>query len=287
MRRLAINDVELIGGDSRPAYFISGLEGFEDPDRRVGSYVRSGEDGGNVGSNLYGLRPITITGGITGHGSVDLYLTARRALVSACRLRSDAYGIPELARIEVTDDGGVDYYLDVVITSFKAPPSTDSTSMFIIQAVAPDPVVYRQDSVSTGIINRPVSGGAVYPLIYPVIYSPSSGGVGNIYNDGETETWPLIMLRGIMLNPFIYSVESDRYISLSYETTDVADEIVIDMRQKTIMLNGFTSLLGAKSDDSDWFSLGIGTNTIRFSTGRTSDDGTMEVTANPAMLGVV
>jgi hypothetical protein len=284
MRSLAINGVALIGVST---YIVTGLEGFEDPERRVGSYVRSGEDGGNIGTNLYGLRSVSITGVITGAGDKSVYVAARKSLIAACRLKSDAYGVPELVQITVTDDDETDYFFDVVVKSFKAPPRTPSSAVFIIQAVAPDPLIYQATAQSSGQIARPVSGGAVYPLIYPVTYSDTSGGVATIYNDGESETWPVITLRGVMLNPYIYSVEADRFIELAYEVDTPEDVIVIDMKAKTIMLNGTTSLISTKSTDSDWFALALGPNTIRFSTGLTSDPGTMEVTANAGVLGVV
>lgn len=281
MRKFAINGVDLLA--SAGSYVSTEIDGLDDADRRVSATVFSGENGGFLSTNLYGLRPLTVTGVITGHGSVTSYSAARAALIAACRLQSDANGYPVLARIDITDDAGLTYVIYGAITSFKAPHKSLTSSEYIIQLTAPDPLIYGSASLTTGQFAHPVSTGVNTTLLtWPAVFANPTGGTGSIFNSGSSETWPILTLRGANTNPFIYLVETGQGFKLNYVTTNPADVIVIDMRAKLITLNGTTSLISAKDDTSDWFMAPVGTSTWKLTTSSSSDTGTLEVTAHPA-----
>lgn len=118
-------------------------------------------------------------------------------------------------------------------------------------------------------------------------FGTGSGGNATVYNYGNADTWPIITLTGVGSNPYVYSPSRGKNMKLNYSTTLPSDEIVIDMKNKTIILNGTTNLLSYKDVDSDWFSIEAGVDTnIQFNTSSSSDTMTMEVTGNVAYVGI-
>lgn len=290
MRTLTLGTLQLIGSGTptyninMPVYLIESIEGLDNPDRRVNSYDLPGEDGGNVGSNFYGMRTVTITGWVRG-GDVASHEAARRTLASTCRLQRDEFGVPQKVRVYYTAMDGQSYFLDGVVKDFKCPRMNNLTASFIVSIIAPDPMAYGITALSSGLISRSSGGGVVVPAIFPVTLEGSSGGAANFYNGGTDDTWPVITFSGALTNPFIYSQERNVQFNLNY-VMGSNDVVVIDMKQKTVVLNGSSSLLGSKTADSDWFSLPPGNNTITFSTASSSDTGTMKVEAYPAYTEV-
>lgn len=266
-------------------YSVQKADGFEAPDYRVGSYEKPGEDGARVTAAFYGGRPFTIQGDMQ-TADVATFQAARQALNYAFRTQRDQYNYPLLTRILVTANDGSTYFLDAQVKTFKNPLSYPTYSSFISTLYAPDPAIYGTSQVTTGQIARLAAGGVTFPLTFPVIFTAGSGGVGFLNNAGNLDTWPVMTIRGAVTNPLIYAVERGGLIQLGFTTTNATDVIVIDMKNRTVMLNGTTSLLTYLTTDSRWFSLPPDANTIEFNTGSAGDTGTVEVTAYSAFLGL-
>lgn len=266
-------------------YNLQAVPGFEAPDFRIGSYDKPGEDGARITTALYGPRPITISGEV--HTTdIASYAAARQALAYAFRIQRDKYNYPSLTRIAFTTLDGASYFLDAQVKSFKNPLWYPTTSSFIATLTAPDPAIYGATQQTTGRITIQTGGGASFPLTFPIIFTAGTGGTGNLNNSGNLNTWPLIYLTGAVTNPRIYALEVGGTIQLTYTTVNANDVIVIDMLNKTVMLNGTISLLQYMTTDSNWFSLAVGNNTFRFTSGSLADTGTMEVKAYPAFIGI-
>ncbi len=119
-----------------------------------------------------------------------------------------------------------------------------------------------------------------------------------MYNYGNADVWPIITLRGVGTSPYMYSASRGKNMKLNYTTALSSDVIVIDMKNKIILLNPTlsgglpvpgtgTNLLSSKDTDSDWFSVAAGVSTnIQFNTSSSSDGMTMEVTGSVAYLGI-
>lgn len=283
MLSFTINGLQLIG--SGTGYLLQDVTGIDVPPYRVVSYDNPGQDGGTVTADYYGSRPITLTG-VVGGGSATptSYLAARKALASACANQRDANNYPVLIPVAFTTLDGQSFTCKVQVQNVQFAGNRPTRADFKIDLVVPDPMLYGSNQTS-GQFGTPVGGGFFVPFYVPVSLGGSSGGNGSIANAGNAPTWPVLTLRGALTNPFIYNVQTGQFIKLTW-TTAASDVVVINCQQRTIVLNGSTSLLSTKSTDSQWFQLPVGTTTITLSSGSTSDTGTLEVTAASAYLGI-
>lgn len=267
-------------------YMVETIDGIEHPDIRQSSYNKPGEHGAVVNSELYGTRPITINGDIMATDTTS-YMLARRNLAYACRIQRDTYGFPLPTSITFTSLDGSNYFINGYIKSFKMSSPYPTYTTFQIVFTCSDPAIYAQTLQTSGLITMQTGGGVVFPLIFPITFSGGNPGTGTVANYGNLDTWPVIYLRGPLTNPRLYSYERQTAFQLNYTTTNATDIVIIDMLNKTVMLNGTTNLLQYRSSDSNWFSLKAATsNTVLLTTGSTSDTGTMEVTAYPAFLTI-
>jgi hypothetical protein len=268
-------------------YWLNQHDGLDMPEIRATSYDNPGEHGATLPNSLYGGRLITLGGVVRGDDPAS-YLAARRALAYAARIRYDSTGLVTTGRHTFTALDGAQYFVDAaVIPPYKAISPSTNNSPFQFHFLVQDPAIYGVTLQSTGLITRQTGGGATFPLTFPITFSGGNPGTGIITNSGNLETWPIIYLRGQMTNPRIYNIEGQKPFQLNYTTTSNSDVITINMRRKTIMLNGTTSLLRYRDQtDRNWFSLGIGLSTLLFTTSNALDAGTMEGTAYPAFLGL-
>lgn len=268
-------------------YWLNQHDGFEMPEIRSTPYDNPGEHGATLPNSLYGGRLITLGGKISGGAPTD-YLAARRDLAYACRIRYDSTGLVTTARHTFTALDGAQYFVDAaVMPPYKAMSPHVNNSPFLFHFLVQDPAIYGVSLQTTGQITRQTGGGATFPLTFPISFTGGNPGTGIMTNSGNMETWPIIYFRGPVTNPRVYCIEQQKAFQLNYTSTGANDVIAINMRRKTIMLNGTTSLLRYRDQtDRNWFSLGVNTSTLLFTTGSALDTGTMEGTAYPAFLGL-
>lgn len=266
-----------------------GVEGLGEPQFRLSSYDNPGEDGGTVSQDLLGMRRIKLQGIVRGSTSAELF-NNRVELQRRCRPTRDSNSLPVAKVFKFVAADGNTYFIEGFIQACLLGIEQNTTSPFMIQVVCPNATIYRDVLTSSGQITRPVTTGSL--LFDPTIefnptieFGASTGGVITIVNLGTADTWPVIYLRGPLVNPTIIHVEKSK--SMQFNVTIAAGStVVIDMQQKTVVLNGATNYLTYKTADSSWFSFQPGNNTLRFSTTNTGDTGTMETQHYPAMLGV-
>lgn len=274
--------LQLLGGTQFAIH--DPLEGLEAPSYRITEYDKPGEDGGVVSASYYGLRPITLNGTVQG-GSAALHEANRQALEAVCGVSRDSTGFPVLKLLEITTLAGAQYFAYVQVKSLKNVIGRGTYSNFMLSLTAPDSRLYLAGSNSSGLISRPTGGGFILPIILPVIFAPSSGGSGSATNAGNVSTYPTLTLRGQLTNPYILNSATGESFQLN-RTIAVGETVVVDMAEKTVTLNGTSSLLSLKASDSTWWALQPGINPISFSTGSSGDTGTLEVTWSNAVLGI-
>ncbi|SDP33031.1 Phage tail protein [Arthrobacter sp. ok909] len=271
-------------------FTLTSHAGLDAPPLRVSAYENAGEDGGTIGAAFYGSRLVTLTGTVRaqdGAGTAD-YNQARRNLAYMCRIRKDSSGFPTMTPFSFTTLDGVAYSFSGQIKTFQIDSVYPTWGKFIITIVCPDPNIYGA-AFTSGAVTRPSGGTVSFPLIFDPTFEFGTGTGGNAsaYNYGNADAPLLITLRGVGSNPYIYSPLRGKNMKLNYTTTLSSDVIVIDMKNKTIVLNGSTSLLSYKDVDSDWFSAQAGVvSPIQFNTSSSSDGMTMEVTGNVAYVGI-
>jgi hypothetical protein len=258
--------------------------GLDTPEYRLSINEKAGEDGGNASSAFYGPRLVTLEGYIRG-GSVALYEENRRAFASAFAINREANGTPVLTRFEFTTLSGAQYYF----YGIPRRPVFSQTNIdycdFMVSIVVPQPQLFSVDEVSSGQVLLPEPTGITFPLTFPITFGGVLGGTYAANNPGTMLSWPVITLRDSLTSPYILNATTGQVMQLNYTLLN-GDVVEINMLDKTIVLNGSANLLSTKSLDSEWWAMQPGNNVIIFASGGGSDTGTLEVTFNPAYVGV-
>jgi len=235
------------------------IQGLDKPEIRTSSGNYSGRDGGWIASQFYKYRVITINGELNERTCANLE-TARRELVEALPIRT---ALPMF----ITTFAGTMYYADVYVIDLKMDIVGSRFQEFQLTLMSPDPYLYGADSYIEQIIYKLVGGGYTFPYILPVTWAAGSTPT-LVNNTSNILTYPIITLPGVFTNPRIQNNTTGQYIELAV-TTATGDEIVIDMKNRTVTLNG-GSILPYKS--GNWWWLVPGTNMIELTSGSGSDD---------------
>lgn len=136
---------------------------------------------------------------------------------------------------------------------------------FTIQFKASDP---RKYSAEMHNISAQLAGKSEWGRRYPRQFYYTYGDVpsdGTIYanNNGDYHTYGVIRISGPVTNPSLLHVESNSTLKFNIVlgTTDYLD---VNLRARTVRLNGKQFKRSSLTTDSTWFTLGPGENSIRF-----------------------
>lgn len=247
-------------------YVIQGVTGLGVADIRTSSFLFSGRSGGMVTDQLLGFRIITINGIIgENNGTPQQHALDRAALLAALPIGTT---IP----VYITNFAGETYRIDANVTDAKVEyRQRGTTSDFLIQLTAGDPLFYSTDGgdVQTAIVTlQAQTGGYVTPYDLPVDWAAGAT-PSTVLNSGNATVFPVIELHDEAHNPIITNQTTGETFALDISTAD-GDVIVIDMSNRTVTLNG-SNIMGNRTDDSTWWGLTPGDNSIVL-TSATSDD---------------
>ena len=283
MKTIFIDSFKIHDNQSDTGFFIRPpIGGLGFPEKRLSLYEKSGEHGAFVSNDLYGGRAITLEGTVVG-ATESQFESRRRSLEAAFASQKDSkiLSIPRTFKITTLDD--VPLQAEVYVRVFRFERTDLTHGRYFLELFSPEWPLDTQ-VLNNKTIELPSGGGAVYPLIYPIIYGAEVGGTAICVNAGNTEAYPIITLNGILNNPIIQNVTVGRFIELSL-TIASGSAVVIDMKKRTIVLDG-QSVLGNKTDGSRFWWLEPGDNTITFKSGSGSDTGNAQVQHRDAYLGV-
>jgi len=247
-------------------FIIQGVTGLGVADIRTSSFLFSGRSGGAVTDQLLGFRIITINGIIgENNGTTVQHALDRQALL-------DALPIGTTIPVYITNFAGETYRTDANVTDAKVEyRQRGTTSDFLIQLTAGDPLFYSTDGgdIQTAIVTlQAQTGGYVTPYDLPVDWAEGSQPT-TVLNSGNATVFPVIELHDESHDPVITNLTTGETFALDISTAD-GDLIVIDMSNRTVTLNG-SSIMGNRTDDSTWWGLTPGDNSIVL-TSATSDD---------------
>jgi phage-related protein len=259
------------------------IAGLEMPEIRLSSYEKAGEFGAFISNQLYGGRLITIEGGIYST-TQSTFESKRRALIDAIKISKDSDSVPEAKILKFTTLDDLELQCNVFLRKFKMNKQKYCYADFMIEFYCPDIALEDQTASSSGLSTL-ASGGVIYPIIYPVIYGSSAAGTQTITNNGTSEAWPVITITGVITDPIITNTTTGKYMSLDI-TVGSGDTLVIDMKNKTIVLNGTTNSLSTKALASEWWWLEPGDNEVTLATGSGGDDGNVTIAYRDSYLGV-
>lgn len=278
---ISINELLTLSADANGGNFIiQNVTGLGSADIRSSSFLFSGRSGGMVTDQLYGFRQINITGKIGSNTMTHAQHKLDRAALQ------DALPIGETIPIYITIFSGETYRIDCNVTDLKLEyKQRGMMSDFLIQLTAGDPFFYSTDGgdEQTAHITRVTQGGYVTPYDLPVDWaSGSSPTVVN--NDGEAVYMPRIEIHDQADNPVITNQTTGERFELDINLVD-GDEVIIDMAQRTVTLNG-ASIIGNKTDDSTWWGLQVGPNSIVLDSSSGSDTVTADIYWRNGVRGI-
>ncbi len=278
---IRINDLVTLSADANGGNFIiQGVTGLGAADIRSSSFLFSGRSGGLVTDQLYGFRTIAITGKI---GAIDQ--TREQAKIDRATLQN-AMPLGQTFPIDITLFNGETYTTEVNLTDLKLEYVQGGyMSDFLIQLTAGDPFFYSTDGgdEQSALVTRVTQGGYVTPYILPVSWdSGSSPTVVN--NNGEAVYYPRIELHDQADNPVITNQTTGERFELDINLVS-GDLVIIDMAKRTVTLNG-ANIIGNKTDDSIWWGLQVGPNSIVLDSTSGSDDVTAEIFWRNGVRGI-
>jgi phage-related protein len=260
---------------------ISDIEGWWSiPEANVPTSVRArDEDGSYDEDGRYLAREFTVSG---------VFLPTSPELIEASRARLikelDAVRRTVLLRVDETPPRQMAVRVagHTVIQTVRQSGLTE----FSVDLRAADPVKYALERMKApGGVNAPIVVGAglsAGPRTYPRQYDVATdnlreyGPIGapnfvSIVNEGNYKSSPIIRVFGPVTNPRIELVDWDGKTSedpieeMSFVITLQAGEFLeINVKEKTVLLNGMTSRRGTMTFQSDWFMLRPGMNTLQY-----------------------
>jgi hypothetical protein len=275
---VTLNDYIINDPDSDVrVYLDEDIVGLDLPPIRTSSGNYSGRDGGYVGGQFYTARDISLQGRVFSSDVATLEAT-RKALQNAVKGQS--------VTMQVLTNAGAAYVIYCNLIDFEMPIKRDLFSApFKIELMAPDPTIYDDATGTelTATVPLLVSGGYTYDVTYPVTYlggtSPTT-----VTNSGDVDVFPTITLTGTGTNPIITNRLTNEFLGLSL-TTGASDVIEIDMRQRTILLNG-GSIFALQTAGSTFWSLEPGGNPIALTTSNGADTVSAEVSWRSGFMGI-
>lgn len=281
MNILLPNDITLSADPNGGNFIIKEVSGLGPADIRTSSFLFSGRSGGLVTDQQSGFRMVSIEGKIGKVGGSRINHAAdRQALLAALPLGTT---IP----VYITNFAGEQFRIDANVTDAKVEYSQGGyTSDYMVQLTAGDPLFYSTEGgdEQTATVERTVdNGGYVTPYILPVVWD-SGGAPTVVTNSGNAVVYPVITIFDTTHDPILTNQATGEQFAMSINT-NTGDELVIDMLNRTVKLNG-SDVIGNKVDGSVWFGLLVGNNAIRFDTDTVDDDGYAEVVWRNGVTGI-
>jgi hypothetical protein len=233
-----------------------------------------------VTDQLLGFRTIVINGIIgKNNGTRQQHRLDRAAMI-------DALPIGTTIPIYITVFDGETYRIDANVTDAKIEyRQRGFTSDFLIQLTAGDPLFYSTDDgdEQTAHITRVTQGGYVTPYDLPVNWASGSSPTV-VTNSGELVYLPRIEIHDQADNPVIINQTTGERFELDINLVD-GDDVVIDMRKRTVTLNG-ANIIGNKTDDSVWWGLQPGPNAITLDSNSGGDTVTADIYWRNGVRGI-
>lgn len=249
---------------------LNRFEGFEYPSVIASIDDLSGPYGSTYITSKFGSRRFSISGDLV---SADVF-NLRIELLKAVRQT----GVIKLIKFTTYDNRLLQTEAEVVK---MVNPYNHSVHTFLIEMIAPDYRFYSQTEKNLPVSTSFLGGGVSIPFpeipvsIEADVEDPE-GGVHFLTNEGNAPTDPVFKIYGPGTDFALHNIATDEVINI--DTTLVeGDVLVINVKERTIVLNGTDNLYSAFS--GDFFSLIPGENETRFFISSGFVDGTTRMEA--------
>lgn len=259
------------------------VSGLGAPSIRISSFDKAGEDGHKVVASFTGERRLGIKGVIE-DVDCDELVVLRREMSALLMPTRDSNGELVLKTLRFRDDDDSEFRLEGTVVSFDMPLDGSNSAEYFMDFLGDGASIDSYNS-SSQTLEVASLGGAVVPFVLPVILSGGSGGSENIINNGNLSAYPIITLDGSLTNPRIANNTTGEWVQLNISMS-LGEQIIIDMENRTVIQGGVTNQIATMSDDSVFWRLAPGSNTVTLSTGVIGEEGTATVTWYDAYAGL-
>jgi hypothetical protein len=241
---------------------ITRITGLDNAPIRVTERDWEGQDGGFIDAEFESARTVIIEGTVYGpEGDVERYLDSLKANYAPSRSSYPFYvRLPRVGvRTLMCKSGGVSYD----VGQRRRVGQID----FQITLMAGDPSFYT--NTASGQIDLGGGTTIIYGRGYNKSYNFGYGGSGQhgpqvtITPGGNRQCSADIMIYGPVQNPTLYLEEQNRWLRFDI-ILNAGDVLVVNLRNRTVLLNGTANRRSALKGDSAWFMLSPGSNTFRF-----------------------
>jgi hypothetical protein len=268
-------------------YLRPNIQGLEMPDIRLPSFERPNVDGAFVPNQLYGGRPITLEGRVSGNGSITTYRTRRRQLEAVTRIyRPSDVLTPVTFKFTTMDD------LDLQVEAYTRKLTFADVEMnhgnYVLDLYAPNLRILSQ-TLKQQAIYIFEGGGMGIPMAIPSDWSTGSSTESAVNNEGNHDAYPYFIIYGTIEDPQITNTTTGESFSLDYTLTASTERIEVDVRNRTVVYYASAGATGTNIRDKftgDWFELSAGNNTLKLTVVDTTDTGYALVQWRDSYIGI-
>lgn len=253
---------------------LNKFEGFEyAPVRSVIESV-AGEQSGVYLTSKFGPRRTAWGGDLV---ASDVF-AQRRQLLNVLRQR----GRMKLIRFTTYDDLKLQYEAEIVK---YLNPYNHKVHTYLLEAQSPDWRFYSQELKVFTTGQTLIIGGTSIPATIPMGFPLSGSSVSslNVNNAGNESTDPVITLYGPANQFTVINNTTGKQFVLDYAIAE-GESIIVDVKSRTVIVNGVTSIYNAL--DGDFFNLQPGINEIQFTATGSNEDTVLKVEYRDAWNGV-
>lgn len=221
---------------------------------------REGMDGGFVDSEFESIRSIVLEGTVYGSEyDVELYLDQLKSNYAPSRTSKPLYvmlpGVGQ--RVMFCKSMGCRYDID----QLRRVGSVNIQ----ITLKAEDPTIHGPEIIASAFLGTLAGYGRGYDKAYDYGYGGAGqrGPSASIDNVGNRPASAILRIYGPVTNPAIYHDQTDSAMSFNI-VLEVGDVLDVDLRNRSVMLNGTANRRGSLLGRAPWFMLVPGINTFRF-----------------------
>ena len=260
------------------------IQGLESPSMRTILQDRAEEHGSFFSSSLYGSRVITLEGTIAADAATT-YESRRSDLEEILKIERNAYGIPQPKILKFTTMDDLNLQVKCIVDSpLQLAIDFPTHGRFAMNLIAADHFIEAQ-SASSSTFSAPADGGFILAIELPITFTASTNSNKTITNAGNGEAYPILTFNGPLTNPRMQNSTTGRGFGIT-QTLTSGQAVVVNMRDKTVVQDGVTNVIGNKTASSKWWALEPGANDIFFASSDSSEAGTCVLSYRDSYIGV-
>jgi phage-related protein len=257
-----LNNVSYEFFDLSDNSILNGFNGFDYPSIKSAVADIPGRIGSALIASSYGRRIFSWNGELVGS---DVF-GERRKMLSALRQ------VGEMKLIQFTTYDDLALQCEAEITKVDS-PYNHQIQAFLIEAVAPDFRFYSQTLHEDSMAESQIEGGTTIPTPVPIDFDGEAGaGQLEIENAGNEDSPISFVIKGPGTGFTVRNDTTQKQFRINY-TIELGDEIVIDTKAKTVLLNGTYNIYSAL--EGYFWELAPGTNRIFFVADSGADENTL------------